>query len=115
MAKEALNHIAQITDGNIRRNRAEKFSEYLLKTAQDEAPWTYNGYNLEIDDLEYLARNMVENASFGTCLGDLSIIRQYEKYKEKTPAIGRIMTWSKDHHLQGYIEENVSLRRRRTR
>ncbi len=112
---ETGNHIAQINNGNVRRNRAEKFSEYLLKTAQGEAPWTYQGYDLTTEDLVYLSGSIVEYATRGISLGDLSIIKQYEKYKAKVPSIGRIMIWCLDGHLKGYYEEDVSMHRRRDR
>ncbi len=99
---ETGNHIVHIDDGNVRRSRAEKYSEYLLKTAQDEAPWTYIRYDLAAEDLVFLSSHIVEYAMPGIGLGDLSIINQYEKYKERVPSIGRIMIWSFDGHLQGY-------------
>lgn len=42
-----------------------------------------------------------DSAMRGTGLGDLSIIRAYEKYKECVPRIGTIMIWSIDSHLAG--------------
>lgn len=36
---ETGNHIAHIDSGNIRRTIAQKFGEYLRKTAEGEAPW----------------------------------------------------------------------------
>ena len=48
-------------------------------------------------------------------VGDMSIVYAYKQYKEKTPAIGSIMIWSTDKHLQSYHEENVSTITRRRR
>ena len=45
-------------------------------------------------------------------IGDMSIIRFYEKYKNEVPAVGRIMIWSKDKHLSCY-QDNLSISRRR--
>lgn len=56
----------------------------------------------------YLAEHIEENAMREIGVGDMSIIYAYEQYKEKIPAIGTIMIWSTDTHLQGYREENVS-------
>lgn len=36
---ETGNHIAQLSDGRVRRNIAEKFSSMLELTAQRQAPW----------------------------------------------------------------------------
>ena len=96
---ETGNHIAHINNGNSRRTIASKFGEFLRKTAEGKAPWQLYGIELDKEGV-----------------GDMSIIHAYEQYKSNTPGIGRIMIWSTDRHLQGYIEENVSettYRRRR--
>ena len=113
---ETGNHIAHIDSGNIRRTIAQKFGEYLRKTAEGEAPWQLYGVELDKEGLLYLADHIEENAIREIGIGDMSIIHAYEQYKSNTPGIGRIMIWSTDRHLQGYIEENVSettYRRRR--
>ena len=49
-----------------------------------------------------------------TGVGDLSIIRAYERYRDETPAIGEIRIWSTDNHLIGYHEKmEIPSRRRR--
>ena len=112
---ESGNHIAHIKSGTIRRDRALKFQEYLEKTANNEAPWQLYGVKLEKEDLLVLAEKFpVYAQQYEMGLGDMSIIRFYEKYKEETPAIGHIMIWTKDRHLSGY-EEDVSVKRRRDR
>lgn len=113
---ETGNHIAHINNGNSRRTIASKFGEFLRKTAEGKAPWQLYGIELDKEGLLYLADNIVENAMQQVGVGDMSIIHAYEQYKSNTPGIGRIMIWSTDRHLQGYIEENVSettYRRRR--
>lgn len=113
---ETGNHIAHINNGNNRRIIASKFGEYLRKTAEGEAPWQLYGVGLDKDGLLYLADHIEENALQQVGMGDMSIIHAYEQYKSNIPGIGRIMIWSTDKHLQGYIEENVSettYRRRR--
>ena len=89
---ESGNHISHIADGNIRREKAVKFQEFLRKTAKEEAPWELYGV--------------------GFTKEDMSIIRFYEKYKNEVPAVGRIMIWSKDKHLSCY-QDNLSISRRR--
>ncbi len=106
---ETGNHIAHIPDGNMRRTVAGKFGTYLRKTAEGEAPWQLYGVELDKDGLLYLADHIEENASMNVGVGDMSIIYAYEQYKENTPAIGNIMIWSTDTHLQGYRDENVSM------
>lgn len=114
---ETGNHIAHIDNGNIRRTIAQKFGEYLRKTAEGEAPWQLYGVELDKEGLLYLADHIEENAIREIGIGDVSIIRAYEQYRDTVPGIGRIMIWSTDTHLQGYCEENVSVtvNRRRKR
>ena len=112
---ETGNHIAHIPDGNIRRNIAAKFGEYLRKTVEGEAPWRFYGVELDKNGLLYLADHIEENALNQIGVGDMSIKYAYEQFKNKTPGIGRIMIWSTDKHLQGYYDENVSLNMSRRR
>lgn len=112
---ETGNHIAHISDGNIRREKAKLFALYLKKTSDGEAPWEYFGKELDKDDLKFMADKFPENAMRETGIGDMSIIRAYEKYKQLVPSIGRIMIWSLDGHLQGYSENVAPVIRRRSR
>lgn len=105
---ETGNHIAHISNGNSRRTIASKFGEFLRKTAEGEAPWQLYGIELDKEGLLYLADHIEEYSIQEVGVGDMSIIHAYEQYKSNTPGIGRIMIWSTDTHLQGYIEENVS-------
>lgn len=110
---ESGNHIAHIADGTVRREKAMKFQEFLRKTAKEEAPWTLYGVELSKEDLLILADEFPEKAlQMRMGIGDMSIIRFYEKYKEVTPAVGRIMIWSTDRHLAGYMEDMTMKRRR---
>lgn len=102
---ETGNHISHIPNGNIRREKAILFSKYLEKTAKDEAPWEYYCKELNKNDLLTIAYEFPNCAIRETGIGDMSIIRAYEKYKDEIPAIGSIMIWSFDAHLQGYKEE----------
>ena len=114
---ETGNHIAHIANSNSRRTTAEKFGEYLRKTAEGEAPWRLYGVGIDKEGLLYLADHIEENAVRKIGIGDMSIIHAYEQYRDTVPGIGRIMIWSTDTHLQGYCEENVSVtvNRRRKR
>lgn len=110
---ETGNHIAHIANGNKRREIAGKFGEFLRKTANGEAPWQLYGVKNTKEELLYLADNIKEFATREIGIGDMSIIYAYQHYIEETPAIGTIMIWSTDTHMQGYRIENVSITRRR--
>lgn len=110
---ESGNHIAHISSGGIRREKALKFKEFLMNTAYNTAPWQLYGTELKNDDLLYIAQEFPDKAlTLQMGIGDLSIIRFYEKYKENVPAIGKIMIWSTDAHLQSYSEDMTMKRRR---
>ena len=112
---ESGNHISHISQGEIRRDRAEKFKKFLNEMAEDSAPWQFYGVDMTKDDLKYLAEQFPERAlTLKMGLGDLSIIRFYENYKKTVPAIGKIMIWSTDHHLTEYCED-MTMKRRRDR
>ena len=110
---EAIEHISHIADGNIRREKAVKFQEFLRKTAKEEAPWELYGVGFTKEDLLIIADQFPDCAQkMEMGIGDMSIIRFYEKYKNEVPAVGRIMIWSKDKHLSCY-QDNLSISRRR--
>lgn len=110
---ESGNHISHIADGNIRREKAVKFQEFLRKTAKEEAPWELYGVGFYKRRLTYNSGSISRLcAKMEMGIGDMSIIRFYEKYKNEVPAVGRIMIWSKDKHLSCY-QDNLSISRRR--
>ena len=110
---ESGNHISHIADGNIRREKAVKFQEFLRKTAKEEAPGELYGVGFTKEDLLIIADQFPDCAQkMEMGIGDMSIIRFYEKYKNEVPAVGRIMIWSKDKHLSCY-QDNLSISRRR--
>ncbi len=110
---ETGNHIAHVENGTVRRTIAAKFGEFLRKTANGEAPWKFPGVTIDKYELVYLADHIEEYATREVGIGDMSIVYAYEHYRDEMPAIGSIMIWSTDAHLQGYYAENVSMKRRR--
>lgn len=108
---ETGNAIAQIS-GNKRHDIAEKFALYLSKTAEGNAPWSCDSTEVAREDLLYYANNYATSADAGVGMGDLSIIRTYEKCKESL-VVGRIMIWSTDGHLSSYQESEVYNTRRK--
>ena len=66
------------------------------------------------NDLSIIAERFPEVAlKYEMGVGDLSIIRAYEKYHDETPAISEIRIWSYDKHLEKYHEVVKERRRRR--
>lgn len=52
---------------------------------ENNAPWQYYGKELDKEDLFKLAIEFPNMATREVGLGDLSIVRAYEKYKESVP------------------------------
>lgn len=93
---ETGNHIAHISDGNVRRNIAIKFAEFLKKAV-----------NKVIDCFPSQAQ-----AEVG--FGDTSIIEQFKDYWSNHQPIGHMRIWSLDDHLSAY-EMTGGLSRRRNK
>jgi hypothetical protein len=97
---ETGNHIAQLSDGNNRRRYAEIFVEQVKKAITGEAPWQVMQMPTTEEIGEWLS-GFPDSAMRGAGMGDLSIIKEWEKFKRKVPNC-RIFIWSLDGDLQGY-------------
>ena len=95
---ESGNHISHIADGNIRRKKAVEFQTFLRKTALQEAPWKLYGVEFTSDDLLALAEKFPDYAQkMEMGIGDMSIIRFYEKYKNTDDIkVGDIIVFYED-------------------
>lgn len=99
---ETGNHIAQLSDGGNRRRFAEAFVREVQKVINGDAPWII----LQVPNLEEIGMWLVEfpdRAMQNVSMGDLSIIKEWEKAKKRTPYL-RVFIWSLDQDLMGYDE-----------
>lgn len=97
---ETGNHIAQCDDGRVRRQLAERFSDWVSKALAGDIPFQPT----LIHSAEEMARWLGEfpkHAQAKIGLGDLSIIKLWESQCELNPA-RRVRIWAYDDHLQGY-------------
>lgn len=97
---ETGNHIAQLSDGGNRRRFAEVFIQQVAKAIGGEAPWQV----MQLPNLEEVGEwlsSFPDSATRGAGIGDLSIIKEWEKMAKKAPNY-RIFVWSLDSDLQGY-------------
>ena len=98
---ETGNHIAQNGDGRQRRATAQRFVTVVKQAIDGTAPWTIPQPLFAPEALgEYLDR-FPDSAMSGSGLGDLSIIREYERQCKLHPA-RRIFIWTLDRHLAGH-------------
>ncbi|QNP71406.1 hypothetical protein IAG44_19525 [Streptomyces roseirectus] len=96
---ETGNHIFQIGEGTLRRDRAASFMSLLHKTASGEAPWVLHERTWDGSFLTSLCNggttgmNLAEHALHEQLgAGDLSIVAERDLYASKVQAKVRIWT-----------------------
>ncbi len=98
---ETGNHIGQIDDGNIRRQRAELFVEFVKKALMGETPFRLLKWELsEMKEWIDSFPDFTTRQNGG--IGDLSIVKEYERLRDQPPSNLPIKIWSKDTHLSSY-------------
>lgn len=97
---ETGNHIAQLSDGGNRRKFAKVFIEQVKKAIKGEAPWQVMQLP-NVQEIGAWLSDFPDSAMRGAGIGDLSIIKEWEKMVRRTPN-HRIFIWSLDGDLQGY-------------
>lgn len=89
---ETGNHIAQLSDGGNRRRFAEVFVKQVEKAINGDAPWQI----IRVPTLEEIGiwlDEFPDRAMRNVSMGDLSIIKEWEKAKKRTPHL-RVFIWS---------------------
>jgi hypothetical protein len=97
---ETGNHIAQLSHGGQRRRFADRFVQEVKKAIAGEAPWQVMQLPT-LEDVGQWLNDFPDSATRGAGMGDLSIIKEWERMKAKTPNY-RIFIWSLDRDLTGY-------------
>lgn len=101
---ETGNHVAQLSDGNNRRRFAEVFIDQVKKAIAGESPWQV----MQVPTIEEVGEwlnGFPDSAMRGAGIGDLSIVKEWDKFKRKVPNC-RVFIWSLDSDLQGYDTKN---------
>jgi hypothetical protein len=97
---ETGNHIGQIVDGRLRRERADALRELMCQAIANQSPFT----PLVFWTTEQLNSWMAEFPNWagqGSGLADLTIKKDWEEQCEKNPG-RKVYIWSTDAHLSGY-------------
>ena len=97
---ETGNHIAQLSNGGNRRRFAKIFVEQVRQAIGGDAPWQI----MQVPTLEEIGvwlHEFPDSAMRTIGMGDLSIIKEWEKAKKRTPHF-RVFIWSLDTDLMGY-------------
>lgn len=116
---ETGNHIAQNGDGRLRRATAQRFCDAVRAAFDDLPPYRLSefpsnrevhGWLGEFPDMASRNKSPARTGE-GTSLGDLSIIKEYERCLSRFP-MTEIFIWSLDNDLQAYHYQPPHLNRR---
>ncbi|MEV4291968.1 hypothetical protein AB0K40_41240 [Nonomuraea bangladeshensis] len=104
---ETGNHIAQLSDGRLRRQYAEKLSQLLELVINGRAPWVLHTLTWGADFL----RSLVDGAGTGIPLsdhamsklglGDLCILAERELYRSRVVGV-EVGVWTLDDQLRSH-------------
>lgn len=97
---ETGNHVAQVGDGRLRRQVAQRFVAEVRKALDGTAPWA-PARPISVDDLADWLADFPDHAMAGRGIGDVSIIAEWERQRVLNPR-RRVEIWSLDQHLHGY-------------
>ncbi len=109
---ESGNHIAHLSDGRLRRRHAQRLYEQVRAAVGGSAPYrpTYFPSPGEFlawmkDFPDYAQRSKSsQKTGEGTSLGDLSIIKEWERACSLHP-MSRVRIWSLDQDLSSYDQK----------
>ncbi len=97
---ETGNHIAQNGDGTRRRSAAELFVAQIKDALDGNSPFTPIDF-LSSEKLKKWLCEYPDSAMRGTGIGDLSIIKDWERQCDLHKAM-RVYIWSLDNHLSAF-------------
>jgi len=97
---ETANHVAQCADGGVRRGAAARFVRLVKQAIEGNTPFTPTPF-FEPEAILGWLDDFPESATRGMGLGDLSIIKEFERQCELHPG-RRVFIWSLDRHLRSY-------------
>ena len=104
---ETGNHIAHVSDGNLRRTTAIRFNEMLTSLKNNEAPWVMHEVSWDSSFLgSFLSgagtgMTWIEHATGEMGAGDLSILAERELYQQRS-GMHDVRIWTDDTVLRGY-------------
>lgn len=109
---EVGNHIAQLPDGGLRRDRARRFERFLLASLQGTPPWVVSGLVWDQTFLTGLIEGrtelhlpgLVDFASSQVGAGDAAILHERERYRSRVdvPSGQTVTIWTLDQGLAAY-------------
>jgi len=100
---ETGNHIGQNGDGHQRREAALRFIRTVGQAVRGETPFLPTRF-FPTQDLLTWMDDFPNWASRGSGLGDLTIVKEFERQCERNRG-RRVYIWSTDRHLSSYRRE----------
>ncbi len=97
---ETGNHVGHVSDGGLRRLAAERFVEQVEAALDGRAPWKPTPF-VEAEQLRLWLKEFPDHAGRGSGLGDLSIIKEWQRQRRLNPN-RRVFIWAFDKHLSSY-------------
>ncbi len=97
---ETGRHISQLSDGNIARDKALLFVDFVEMACKGDAPFKIVEFISHEEILLWL-NEFPDYTMRGISLGDFSIIKDLDKIKTKNPN-SKVDIWTLDNHLKGY-------------
>ena len=105
---ELANHIADVSDGNVRRLLAEQVRDTILLSLDEGTPWTIIP-SQQLDTFKNLVVSFVDNHVIqGIGLSDSTLIDEARRLKrERYRGPGwRVHIWTKDKKLKAHEPDN---------
>jgi hypothetical protein len=101
---ETGNHIGQNGDGRQRRDAAIRFVRFVHEAIGGETPFTPTPF-FEPEVLRTWLGEFPDWANRGAELGDLTIVKEFERQCGLNPRPRLVYVWSLDRHLSSYRRE----------
>lgn len=108
---ETGNHIAHVSDGNMRRQIAGMLASLVKGAMEGSSSWNVRP-EIQPDVLKAILEQLPSQAQQERGFGDVSIIEQFNDYWEHKQPIGEMRIWSLDTHLQGFSKTGGLSRRK---
>ncbi len=104
---ETGNHIANVSNGKLRRRAAERFVKAVEDAIDGDAPWIPTPM-FEVEALRKWIQDFPDYATEGIGFADLTIIKEFRRQCQLN--LGRrVFIWSLDRHLSGYDRPAMSM------
>lgn len=100
---ETGNHVAQVSNGQLRRQTAKRFTKQVRMALDGMSPFSPTQIH-DIEDVKGWLDGFPKDAMHGIGIGDRSIITVWEQQCDLNPS-RRVIIWTYDSDLDGYDQQ----------